>query len=607
MGIPNLLPFVKKACRQGNISELSHQSVGVDVSCLLHRGLIGCADKVAHGSETDFYIRYVMKYVKALLANDCHVILVFDGQPLPAKKETNSSRREKRNFHMQRGDLLMSQGRASEAYDCFKRGAALTTDVIESTVQAFRHLNMVDVIVAPYESDAQLAFLAKGKLVQAVVTEDSDLIAFGCEKIVFKMDPMGSCVIFEQNLLPKCLCRALAENFDFNKFRRICILSGCDYLQAGLPGIGLNKAATFFAKTSGKNLYQVLPRLPRYLNMNSLKITKQFISDFIRAENTFLYQIVFDPIERRQRPLHDYPLSQNISENGSDFQCSSQGSDNDLSYAGEIQSPEVATSLALGNIPGGSQTEKIHLPLDVPDWSIWSSKYKSKEKQQNKELAEEIKKSCGAFTLMLSKSSSKKIAEHRTKTSRPRSLHVLNTTSREQPIVAASSTNDNDGFVTLENIKDLKPLTETLKINEVSEKNDSKVTSCRTIGVLRNGNGARQNWNCDQLLKEFAVPGDTPLRIASKFQLAVVDEIPVKKARCVFDGGRVDDDMGLSSITSVVKKVRTATTTVNNAICSKYFANKGSKTSGLSRRSVPSVRIEPCASQPAFKPECGSL
>lgn len=32
------------------------------------------------------YIRYVMKYVKALLAVGCHIILVFDGQMLPAKK-----------------------------------------------------------------------------------------------------------------------------------------------------------------------------------------------------------------------------------------------------------------------------------------------------------------------------------------------------------------------------------------------------------------------------------------------------------------------------------------------------------------------------------------
>lgn len=31
------------------------------------------------------YIRYVSKYVKALLAVGCHIILVFDGQTLPAK------------------------------------------------------------------------------------------------------------------------------------------------------------------------------------------------------------------------------------------------------------------------------------------------------------------------------------------------------------------------------------------------------------------------------------------------------------------------------------------------------------------------------------------
>lgn len=55
-------------------------------------------------------------------------------------------------------------------------------------------------------------------------------------------------------------------------------------------------------------MLQILPRLPSYLNMKSLKITKEFIEDFIRAENTFLYQIVFDPVKRVQLPLHEYPL-----------------------------------------------------------------------------------------------------------------------------------------------------------------------------------------------------------------------------------------------------------------------------------------------------------
>lgn len=41
----------------------------------------------------------------------------------------------------------------------------------------------VDCIVAPYEADAQLAYLNKTNLVQAIITEDSDLLAFGCKKV----------------------------------------------------------------------------------------------------------------------------------------------------------------------------------------------------------------------------------------------------------------------------------------------------------------------------------------------------------------------------------------------------------------------------------------
>jgi len=41
----------------------------------------------------------------------------------------------------------------------------------------------VDCVVAPYEADAQLAFLNKSDIAQAVITEDSDLLAFGCKKV----------------------------------------------------------------------------------------------------------------------------------------------------------------------------------------------------------------------------------------------------------------------------------------------------------------------------------------------------------------------------------------------------------------------------------------
>lgn len=37
--------------------------------------------------------------------------------------------------------------------------------------------------MAPYEADAQMTFLAVSKQVDAVITEDSDLIPFGCPRV----------------------------------------------------------------------------------------------------------------------------------------------------------------------------------------------------------------------------------------------------------------------------------------------------------------------------------------------------------------------------------------------------------------------------------------
>ncbi|CAB3411738.1 unnamed protein product [Caenorhabditis bovis] len=165
MGISGLLPFVKNACRAGNIIELKGKSVAVDVSCLLHRGLTGCMDKIHMGKDTTSYVYYVEKYIKELLSYDCHIVM-------------------------------------------------------------WRN---VDIVVAPYE-------VMKAELVDAVITEDSDLIVFGCETIYFKWQSgSGECTVYEKKNLPKCFTGELGgDKFDFVKFRRICIISGCDYLQSGV-------------------------------------------------------------------------------------------------------------------------------------------------------------------------------------------------------------------------------------------------------------------------------------------------------------------------------------------------------------------------------------
>lgn len=46
--------------------------------------------------------------------------------------------------------------------------------------------------MAPYEADAQLAYLEKEGIVDLVITEDSDLLVFGCKRVLFKMDDSGN-------------------------------------------------------------------------------------------------------------------------------------------------------------------------------------------------------------------------------------------------------------------------------------------------------------------------------------------------------------------------------------------------------------------------------
>ena len=42
----------------------------------------------------------------------------------------------------------------------------------------------IEYVVSPFEADAQLAYLESQGVIQAVITEDSDLLAFGCKEVI---------------------------------------------------------------------------------------------------------------------------------------------------------------------------------------------------------------------------------------------------------------------------------------------------------------------------------------------------------------------------------------------------------------------------------------
>ncbi|KAJ2759729.1 Rad2 nuclease, partial [Coemansia nantahalensis] len=158
----------------------------------------------------------------------------------------------------------------------------MARDVIDSLQEeGFQYL------VAPYEADAQLAFLESQGIITAAISEDSDLIAFGCKKVLFKMNQCGEGVVFDRARIHRAKAVDIGGWSDA-QIRRMCILSGCDYA-ASAPGIGLRKAHRYVARSTD---IQMAVRLMR---ADGVPVADGYEDDVERAELTFLYQRVYDP------------------------------------------------------------------------------------------------------------------------------------------------------------------------------------------------------------------------------------------------------------------------------------------------------------------------
>ncbi|XP_044304357.1 exonuclease 1 [Varanus komodoensis] len=301
MGIHGLLQFIKEAAEPAHVKKYKGQVVAVDTYCWLHKGAYACSEKLAKGEPTDQYVTYCMKHVDMLLSFGVKPILVFDGCTLPSKKEVEKSRREKRQANLLKGKQLLREGKLSEARECFARSVNVTHAMAREVIKAARARG-IDCIVAPYEADAQLAYLNKMGIVQAIITEDSDLLAFGCKKVFLKIDKSGHGIEIDQARLG--MCKQLGDGFTEEKFRYMCILSGCDYLPS-IHGIGLGKACKLLKIANNPDIIKIIRKMGQYLKMN-IVVPEEYIQGFIRANNTFLYQLVFDPVRRKLVPLNAY-------------------------------------------------------------------------------------------------------------------------------------------------------------------------------------------------------------------------------------------------------------------------------------------------------------
>lgn len=122
----------------------------------------------------------------------------------------------------------------------------VSPDVAYKLIEELKVRN-IKFIVAPYEADAQLAYLSRQGIVDIIITEDSDLLAFGAKKILYKLD------FSTFNGEEICLESIKDEpdtgfnSFTHSMFLTTCIMAGCDYLDQ-IKGVGMKLAQKVISK-----------------------------------------------------------------------------------------------------------------------------------------------------------------------------------------------------------------------------------------------------------------------------------------------------------------------------------------------------------------------
>lgn len=155
-------------------------------------------------------------------------------------------------------------GNSVLAHKLFSAAVDITPEMAFKFVQVARQMG-IEAIVAPYEADAQLAYMWRTCRADIIITEDSDLLAFGVKRCFFKMDNMGQG--FEINLDELHLVEEInLKTFTHDMLLITCILSGCDYLES-IKGIGLKKAhkLVYEARDDVKSIFRRIRREGKHL------------------------------------------------------------------------------------------------------------------------------------------------------------------------------------------------------------------------------------------------------------------------------------------------------------------------------------------------------
>ena len=295
MGIKGLTQLIKinspNAIQTKNLHNLTGQKVAIDASLFMYKMLINMRNNdqsylTSKDGKVVSHITGIFYKTANYLAVNITPIYVFDGKPPVNKSDVIKNRHQKVSLAKEEIENTESQVMKNHLE---KQTVRLTKEHVDDIKQLL-DLMGVSYVQANGEAEAYASEMCRKGMVDYVVTEDMDTLAFGCPKMI------RTCLdrsIKRKDVISVIDLEEVMKGFKmtYEQFVDVCILCGCDYC-SNIPRIGNKTALQLIQKNS--TIEAVLP------------LVKNVPDDYENKykESRDLFTMYHDKLDMQQLTIH---------------------------------------------------------------------------------------------------------------------------------------------------------------------------------------------------------------------------------------------------------------------------------------------------------------
>ena len=295
MGIKGLTTLIKtsapSAIQTQNLHHLTGKKVAIDASLFMYKMLINMRNSnqsylTSKNGKVVSHITGIFYKTANYLALNITPIYVFDGKPPSNKGDTIKARQER----VATSKLAMEQATSEEDKNNLEKQTIRLTKEHVDDIKQLLELMGVSYVQAHGEAEAYASEMCRKGMVDYVVTEDMDTLAFGCPRMI------RTCLdksIKRKDIISIIDLDEVLQGFEitYDEFVDLCILCGCDYCE-NIPRVG-NKTAYSLIKKH-RSIESILPAVKNIPDDYETKY----------KESRDLFKMYHDKLDLQQLSIH---------------------------------------------------------------------------------------------------------------------------------------------------------------------------------------------------------------------------------------------------------------------------------------------------------------